>query len=131
MTFLGISQDQDQYLQLIKGKSVSNIEDDIHNFITSLGNRHYTLNSQKAYLNAIIHLYTMNNIILNRKILARYLSNDDVSVDDELQQEHDKPYTREQIARLLEFATDLRTKVMILLMASAGLRVGALELPNV
>ena len=37
----------------------------------------------------------------------------------------DKPYTREQIAKLLGFA-DIRTKVMILLMCSSGMRIGAL-----
>ncbi len=38
-----------------------------------------------------------------------------------------KPYTREQIAKLLEYS-DIRTRVIILIMASAGLRVGALSL---
>ncbi len=62
------------------------------------------------------------------------MSNDDV-VFSETEKEHDlnnndsgngdKPYTHEQIAKLLEFA-DIRTKVMILLMCSSGMRIGAL-----
>ena len=74
--------------------------------------------------------------------MSAYLSNDDViettyddnnnnNINNNNDAESDncdsgeKPYTYEQIAELLEYA-DIRTKVIILVMASAGLRLGAL-----
>jgi integrase len=66
------------------------------------------------------------------------LSNDDVIIvnnnnTSEISQDQgsgDKPYTHEQIARLLEFS-DIRTKIIILIMCSGGMRVGALPLLKV
>jgi integrase len=66
----------------------------------------------------------MNDILLNTKKLNSYLGNDDNDNEDD---NGDKPYTREQIARLIEYA-DIRTKVMVLLMSSTGMRVGALPI---
>jgi integrase len=135
------------FASLIEGKDIKEIELDIIRFIDSLKQRHYTLGSQKVYLNALIHFFSINDVILNRKKIAKFLSNDDTfeqeiveetetksdtdnnysSSDESNAGAGDKPYTHQQIAKLLEFA-DLRTKVIILVMASAGLRLGALEL---
>jgi integrase len=73
--------------------------------------------------------------------LSAYLSNDDVieettnydnnndnnSTESNNCDSGDKPYTHEQIARLLEYS-DIRTRVIILIMSSAGLRLGALPI---
>jgi integrase len=118
-----------------KYKEIRQIESDIIDFVIFLKERHYTLSSQKTYLNALIHFFSINDITLNRKKISKFMPNDDLvseTLDDVNEggaggDDNDKPYTREQIAKLLDFA-DIRTKVMILLMSSAGLRLGALEL---
>jgi integrase len=65
--------------------------------------------------------------------MSKFLSNDDDNdnnTETNNSDSGDKPYTHEQIAKLLEY-TDIRTKVIILVMASAGLRLGALPLLRV
>jgi hypothetical protein len=120
-----------QYSQLIEGKDVKQIEAEIIDFIVFLKERHYSLGSQKGYLNALIHFYSYNDIVISRKKLSGFLSNDDYNVltseDNNNSNEGggEKPYTHEQTAKLLDFA-DIRTKVIILVMSSAGLRLGAL-----
>ncbi|MFL6368382.1 MAG: tyrosine-type recombinase/integrase [Nitrososphaeraceae archaeon] len=125
-----------QYFQLIEDKDTRTIEDDIIDFIISLKERNYSLASQKACLSALIHFYSINNLVLNRKKIGKFLSSDDViivnnnnnNLTSEVSQDQgsgDKPYTYERIAKLLEFS-DIRTKVIILIMSSAGLRLGAL-----
>ena len=77
ITFLGIpDDDKEQYSRLIDNKSVKDIEEDVSRFIRYLVDRHYALASQKSHLNSIIHFYVMNDIILNRKKLSKYLSSD-------------------------------------------------------
>jgi integrase len=131
MKYKGISLGD--FASLIEGKHTREIEADIRDFIKSLKDRHYAFASQKTYLAALCHFYSFNDVVLNRKKLSGFLSNDDCAVttqeegECEGQGDGDKPYTHEQIARLLEFS-DLRTKAIILIMASAGLRLGALEL---
>lgn len=54
--------------------------------------------------------------------------------DDDLQQgtqavqEEDRPYTRAEIHTMLKSANDVRTKIIILLITSSGMRVGAIPL---
>jgi hypothetical protein len=84
--------------------------------------------------------YKQNDMTPNRSKISSYMSSPDddacflVQVDGQQQQEQQqqqdadygtKPYTHEQISRLLD-AADTRAKVMILLMCSSGMRVGAL-----
>ena len=76
--------------------------------------------SISTYLNPIRHFFKMNDIVsvnwgkVNKFQGKKYCRT------------QDRPYTREEILRLLEAGT-LRDKIMILLMSSGGLRVGALS----
>jgi integrase len=76
--------------------------------------------SVSTYLNPIRHFFKMNDIVsvnwgkVNKFQGKKYCRT------------QDRPYTREEILRLLEAGT-LRDKIMILLMSSGGLRVGALS----
>jgi hypothetical protein len=119
-----------EYSQLIEGKDARTIEDDLIDFIIFLKERCYSLLLRK-HTSALIHFYSINDLVLNRKKIGKFLSNDDVIIvnntSEVSQDQGDKPYTYEQIARLLDFA-DIRTKVIILIMSSAGLRLGALQL---
>jgi integrase len=74
----------------------------------------------------------MNRIKLNTEWLSCFVSNDDVVIntEEDFEQQEDRAYSREQISKLLESSNNLalRTKVMILLMASSGMRLGALPI---
>ena len=76
--------------------------------------------SISSYLAAIHHFYEMNDIDLRWNKLKKFKVKLKTAVED-------KPYTHDQIKTLLA-ATSLRDKCIILLMASPGLRRGAL--PN-
>ena len=140
MRFKGLKIDD--FASIIKGKSVKEIEADNIDFIISIKERHYSLPSHKMYLGALSHSYSIDDITLNRKKLSRFLSNDDAIIEDKFynhnntgsgnnsNNESDQPYTREQIPKLLEYA-DPRTIAMILIMASAALRLGALPILKV
>lgn len=61
----------------------------------------------------------MNDILLNKYKVRKFMP------ADEEERARDKAYTREQIHKILEIA-DERTKVVVLLMVSTGMRMGAL-----
>jgi integrase len=93
----------------------------IRDYITHLKvDQKLAYNSVNMYVASISHFYQMNDVSLNWKKLSKFKGKRRLAVED-------KPYTKEQIRQLLDFA-DLRTKCMILLMSSAGLRRGAI--PN-
>jgi integrase len=54
---------------------------------------------------------------LNSDKIHAYLGEDEKTIEDEA-------YTHEQVKRMLQFA-QLRTRVLILLLASSGIRIGA------
>jgi integrase len=91
----------------------------ISDYITHLKiDKKYSYNTVSLYVASVSHFYSMNGIILNWKRLSKFKGKKRLVVED-------KPYSKEQIRQLLDFA-DLRTKCIILLMSSAGLRRGAL-----
>jgi integrase len=76
--------------------------------------------SVSTYLNPIRHFFKRNDIVtVNWGKVKKFQGK-------KYCRTQDRPYTREEILRLLEAGT-LRDKIMILLMSSGGLRVGALS----
>jgi integrase len=67
---------------------------------------------------ALYHFYAMNDVILNKTKINKYKGEFRKVIKD-------RPYSHEEIHKLLDIA-DLRMKVCILLMSSAGLRLGAI-----
>jgi hypothetical protein len=65
MKYKGITADN--FADLIEDKDTRQIEADIIDFMISLNKRCYTLNSQQCYLNALIHFYSINDVIVRRK----------------------------------------------------------------
>ena len=63
--------------------------------------------------------YAMNDVALNWEKIHNYLGAHDKTIED-------KAYTKEQIRKLLQFASQ-RTRILILLLASSGLRIGAVS----
>jgi hypothetical protein len=111
MKYMGIAEGR--YSQLIKGKDPKVIESYIIGFIVSLKERQDSSGSQKISLSALLHFYSYNDIMLNRKKLSAYLLNDDIieptydgNNDDDnnvgsnnICDSGDKPYTHEQIVK--------------------------------
>lgn len=76
--------------------------------------------SVSAYIAAVVHFFEMNDITLRWNKLKKFKAKFRNIVED-------RPYTQQEIKRLIDIAT-LRDKCIILVMASAGVRRGAL--PN-
>jgi integrase len=98
--------------------SISDPQKLIIKYLMSLRERGLSFNSISTELNGIYHLYDMNDIVLNRKKI-------NMLKGDFTRKMVDRAYTREEIRRILD-VSDLRIKVIILLMASCGMRIGAL-----
>jgi integrase len=76
------------------------------------------VNSVKTYLSGIQSFFMYNDIVLNRKKIIKYCPE---PVTNNL-----RSYTKEEIIKLLSLA-DPRDRCLILLMVSAGVRVGAIK----
>ena len=95
----------------------------IRNYIIQLKENKRSSATVTSYLSAIAHFFEMNDMVLNWKKLNKFKGKHrDIA--------EDKPYSRDQIKTLLEYA-NLRDKCIILLMSSAGLRRGALPILKV
>lgn len=68
---------------------------------------------------AIFHFFEMNDVLLNRRKINKFMPESITTHDD-------RAYTHEEISQIL-LKCDERSRVMILLMASSGMRIGALE----
>ncbi len=77
-----------------------------------------SVNSVKIYLKGVQSFLESNDILLNWKRITKYCPE---QVTNSL-----RAYTKEEIAKLLTIA-DLRDRCIILLMASTGMRVGAIK----
>jgi site-specific recombinase XerD len=74
--------------------------------------------SRQLTINTLKKFYEMNDVILNWKKITCYMG-------EEQKLNEDRCYTHEEIQRLLNVC-DLRMKMIVLLMASSGMRIGAL-----
>lgn len=70
------------------------------------------------YVSAIIAFYKINDIVLNVSKIKRFMP-------EQRKSNKDRGYTREEILKLLEFA-DERMRTVILILASTGMRIGAI-----
>ena len=76
--------------------------------------------SVTLYCTALRHFYDMNDITgLNWKKISSFIGENIKTIKD-------RPYTREEISKLLDAAQDRRLKIAILLMCGSGLRIGSL-----
>lgn len=74
--------------------------------------------SVHTYVKALISFYEMNDIVLNKRKIGRYLG-------EKTRRYKDRAYTIAEIRNILEVC-DLRTKVIVLLLTSTAMRIGAL-----
>jgi integrase len=75
--------------------------------------------SIQVYCSAILHFFAMNGIVLNTKKIKRFLPLEDTYAAD-------RPYSVDEIQQIID-KCDIRSRVVILLMTSTGMRVGALS----
>ena len=68
---------------------------------------------------AIFHFYTINRVNINKSYVSKFISQ-------KKRVRKDVAYTREQISQIIN-TCNIRQKVVILLLASTGMRVGALH----
>jgi integrase len=102
---------------LILAKDPLEIQKKIIDYVMAMRNREMSSVAINMYLAAIMHFYSMNDITLNRKKIGRY-------IPEKVRKQKDRPYTRAEIARMLQFC-DIRSRAMVLLFASTGMRTGA------
>ena len=96
---------------------IQTIESRIIDFIVSARDR-VTYSYSSLKLATILAFYSINDLQLNRKKLGKFLG-------EEVKRQKDRPYTLEEIHRMLDVA-DERGKAIILLLTSTGMRIGAL-----
>lgn len=96
------------------------IEEDIISYIKVLRDQGLSYSTINTRLAALYLFFTMNDIVLNRKKINRYLGEHVKTIKD-------RAYTRTEIKQILENC-DLKFKVVVSLMASSGCRIGAIPL---
>lgn len=79
-------------------------------------------NSIKTQIAPIIHFFKINNDDFNLR-----MDNFKLHLPPDESVNEDRPYTTEEIARVIGEGADLRSKVAILLLCSSGMRMGALH----
>lgn len=89
-------------------------------YIMSLREMKLASSSIKSRLYPVFHFYEMNDVTLNKEKINMF-KGEFIKKNNN----NDKAYTHEQIRKILD-VSDLRVKIVVLLMASTGCRVGAL-----
>ena len=73
-----------------------------------------------VYICAIFHFFEMNDIVLNKRKITKFIPPNESSKED------DRAYTHEEIQHIL-LKCDARAIVIVLLMASTRMRIGGLN----
>ena len=94
------------------------IEQQIINFLIRMKEKGKHYSSLHNYVTAVLSFYKINDVVLNTRKISKFMP-------EQSRMKKDRAYTHEEIGKLLEIA-DERMRVIILLMASTGMRVGAL-----
>ena len=101
------------------------IQDLVIKYVLSLrDNPHkkYSRSTVNVYCASIFYFFDNNDIELNRRMIRRYYPSDETTPYD------DRTYTSEEIRNIVSLGCgDLRSKAIILLMVSSGVRIGALH----
>lgn len=101
------------------------IQELVIKYILSLrdnSDKKYSRSTVNVYCSSILYFFENNDIVLNRRMIKRYYPSDESTPYGD-----DRPYTPEEIQKVLDSGIDLRTKAMIYLLTSSGVRIGALH----
>ena len=94
------------------------IEEHMINFIISMKKESKSYAAIHNYVSAIFAFYKINDIVLNVDKICRFMP-------EKKKSNKDRAYTHEEILQFLNVANE-RMKVVILLLASTGIRIGAI-----
>src|SRR2546425_1202067 len=127
-----------KFIEYIKGEDhlISNypklIEAQIIDYICDLKNKGLSQSTLSLAFSAISHFYTMNDILLNKKKITKFMNADTTAQEDnninnqqKRYNKKDRGYTTEHIQKLLDVSDD-RVKLLVLLFASTGMRLAGL-----
>ena len=117
MNYLKITNPDDL---LIHQENPKIIQNQIIEYMIWLKNPPHSLRyaTRSQYLAAIITYYELNDVALSKKKIYRYLGEEERPIEN-------RGYTTEEIAKMLEVC-DERTRAIILLLASTGIRIRAI-----
>ena len=117
MNYLKITNPDDL---LIHQDNPKIIQDQIVEYMIQLKNPPHSLRyaTRSQYLAAVITYYDLNDVALSNKKIYRYLGEEERPIEN-------RGYTTEEIAKMLEIC-DERTRAMVLLLASTGIRIRAI-----
>ena len=104
--------------KFIDSTDTRKIEDHITDFITSMKKEGMSFSAIYNYVSAICKYYRMNRVSLDTKHIREYLP-------EYKKPKKDRAYQHEEIRRLLDIA-DERMRTVVLLLASTGMRIGAI-----
>jgi integrase len=107
--------------ELLAEKDPKVIADQIIDLIIKMKNEGKSWGAIHNYVAMIQALYKINDIVLNVAKINKFLP------EHRRVRKNDRGYTHEEISKMLEFC-DIRTRVIVLLLASTGMRIGALPL---
>lgn len=95
------------------------IEKQIIKFVNKMKDKGTSYTAIKNYTTAVFSFYKINDLMVNTHKISKFMP-------ENRKVKNDRGYTHKEIAKLLEFA-DLRSRVIVLLLASSGMRVGAIS----
>jgi integrase len=104
---------------LVDKKNLAIIENNIIDWLVALRDT-VEYNTRYSYYPAVTTFYEINDVILRKKKIARFLGQQST------RRHKDRAYTIEEIQKILEHA-DIRSKVLVLLLISSGLRIDAVS----
>src|SRR5437867_5550972 len=94
------------------------VEAKIIEFIMTLRDEGKSYAAILNYLNAVKGFYKINDVMLNSHKINKFMP-------EQIKVKKDRAYTHEEISKVLDVA-DERMRVVILLLASSGIRLGAI-----
>jgi integrase/recombinase XerD len=103
---------------LLSEKDPRTIERQIIDFINKMKNEGKNWGAIHNYVSMILAFYRINDIVLNTVKISKFMP-------EQRKVKKDRSYTHEEISKMLEIS-DERTRVVILLSASTGMRIGAI-----
>jgi integrase len=105
---------------LIHQQTPQIIQNQIIEYLIHLKNPPHSLRyaTRSQYLAAIMTFYDLNEVVLNRKKIYRYLGEEERPIEN-------RGYTAEEISKMLDVC-DERARAIILLLASTGIRIRAI-----
>jgi integrase len=105
--------------RLLLQQTTRSIENQIIDYIRFLSEeKHHLRGTINVAVCAIFHFFEMNDVVLNKRKVKHFMPSNESAKDD-------RAYTHEEIRQML-LKCDQRSRVVILLMGSTGMRIGAL-----